>query len=152
MNHFDVEQVVHRELMRLPAPRAPHTLVPGVLEAIRRRMARPWYERPWHGWPMAWQVVSAAALSVMIFAIVMLEPAIDHAVGDLSAVLTRVTSQPALFVHEALLPLRVAHTVWSATVAPAMGYLIGLVVAMSMTCATCGAALTRVTLGREGRS
>ena len=62
MNTPDLEPRVDRELRRLPAPRAPHTLLPRVMAAAEAWAERPWYTRAWVTWPLAWQVVSVAAL------------------------------------------------------------------------------------------
>ncbi|MDE2038976.1 MAG: hypothetical protein KGO96_00010 [Elusimicrobia bacterium] len=40
-----------RRLRALPGHRAPATLLPGVLAAVRR--PAPWWSRPWWSWPIA---------------------------------------------------------------------------------------------------
>ena len=62
MNPTDLETLVDRELRRLPALRAPHTLLPRVLAAVQRWSQRPWYARAWFTWPIGGQIASAAAL------------------------------------------------------------------------------------------
>jgi hypothetical protein len=61
-----VESVVDRELRRLPHPRAPRSLLPGVLAATDQWASRPWYARAWLTWPRPWQVASVVTLAVLI--------------------------------------------------------------------------------------
>jgi hypothetical protein len=61
MHPDDLQRWLDAELKRLPAPRAPRTLLPRVLAATVARGPKPWYERPWLSWPMAARVASAAA-------------------------------------------------------------------------------------------
>lgn len=60
MNPTDLESRVDLALRQLAQPRAPHTLLPRVLAAADGWNRRPWYWRPWPGWPLGWQVASAA--------------------------------------------------------------------------------------------
>jgi len=59
MTDWDLEKLVDRELKGLPQPRAPHTLMARVLDAVALAPHTPWYARPWRVWPLEWQVVSA---------------------------------------------------------------------------------------------
>jgi ribose/xylose/arabinose/galactoside ABC-type transport system permease subunit len=59
MTDWDLEKIVDRELKGLPQPRAPHTLMARVLEAVAQAPQAPWYARPWRAWRLEWQVVSA---------------------------------------------------------------------------------------------
>ena len=74
MNPDDLERLTHRELHRLPAPRAPRTLLPRVMAAVEAWANRPWYTRAWFTWPLGWQVASAAALVLLVTGGVMLAP------------------------------------------------------------------------------
>ena len=65
MKPAELEAIIDRELRHLPAPRAPDTLLPRVLAAVHAWTLRPWYERTWFTWPMAWQIASAAALILL---------------------------------------------------------------------------------------
>ena len=75
MPFADLEQRVDRELRRLPAPRAPHTLLPRVLAAVEAWVNRPWYTRAWFTWPLGWQVASVALLVLAVAGVWMLPPA-----------------------------------------------------------------------------
>ena len=63
MNPDDLERLAHHELHRLPAPRAPRTLLPRVMAAVEAWANRPWYTRAWFTWPLGWQVASLAPTS-----------------------------------------------------------------------------------------
>jgi hypothetical protein len=65
MSDWDLERLVDRELKRLPQPRAPHTLMARVLEAVRMP-ERPWYARPWRQWPPVWQLASAMVVLAVV--------------------------------------------------------------------------------------
>ena len=59
MTPDELEQRTDRRLRALPLPRAPHTLVPRVMEAVRILAGRPWYARTWFTWPLGGQMLSA---------------------------------------------------------------------------------------------
>ena len=69
MNPIDLETRIDRTLRRFPAPRAPQTLLPRVLAAVQEWSQRPWYSRAWFTWPIGGQIVSAAALILVLVAI-----------------------------------------------------------------------------------
>jgi hypothetical protein len=53
-----LEELIHRELSKLPEQAAPETLVPRVLARIQARQQRHWWQRPWPQWPWAAQIAS----------------------------------------------------------------------------------------------
>lgn len=55
-----LEQMMHRELRQLPLRRAPATLLPKVLAAIRTEAAKPWWQRPLETWPRWMQIITVA--------------------------------------------------------------------------------------------
>jgi hypothetical protein len=57
-NDPQLEQLVHRELRRLPERRAPANLIPRVRAALAARESRTWWQQPWLNWPRAWQAAS----------------------------------------------------------------------------------------------
>src|SRR4051812_21143434 len=67
MDHQDSE--LDDRLRRLPAPRAPGSLLPRVMAAVEERSLAPWHSRAWVTWPRALQVMSASAL-VLVIAVV----------------------------------------------------------------------------------
>lgn len=51
-----LERFVHERLRSLPGIKAPATLAPRVLAAIRAQAELPWWQRSWWSWPVACQV------------------------------------------------------------------------------------------------
>ena len=66
MNPIDLERLVDAELKRLPAPRAPRTLLPRVLAAVeaQQRHAKP--ARGWALWPRAWQFAGGVVMAAVL--------------------------------------------------------------------------------------
>ena len=96
MHPGELSAFVHRELARLPSPRAPRTLLPRILAAVGRD-APPaqWYTRPWASWPPAWRGVAIAVL-VGLLAVywqllpVLVERTVGETLGTLSGAAARV--------------------------------------------------------------
>jgi hypothetical protein len=57
-----LEELIHRELAKLPNRPAPETLIPRVLAEIQARAHRRWWQRPWPQWPLALQLASVPVL------------------------------------------------------------------------------------------
>jgi len=74
MHPVELQGRIDRELKSLPALRAPDTLLPRVLAAVRHWADRPWYARAWFTWPMWWRVASAAALNVAVITSLFFKP------------------------------------------------------------------------------
>jgi len=122
----DLERRVHAELRRLPAPLAPGTLLPRVLAAVDAWARRPWYERAWFTWPLAWQIVSVAALALAVYGTWNLPPMPASVVATTNA----------------------GGVIWRTLFEPLLGYVVGLVVLMCLACALFGAALNYLFLER----
>jgi hypothetical protein len=58
-----LEELIHRELSKLPARPAPETLLPRILARIQAQERRRWWQRPWTQWPLNLQL---AAIPVML--------------------------------------------------------------------------------------
>lgn len=56
LEHDQLAESLDRHLRKLPSLKAPPSLMPAVLRAIRQRGALPWWRRSWQGWPPALQV------------------------------------------------------------------------------------------------
>ncbi len=61
----DWEKLLDRQLRALPDRRAPDTLLPRVMAALRVR-ALPWYQRTWWTWPRPLQCLSLLLVSVVL--------------------------------------------------------------------------------------
>jgi len=130
MPFADLEQRVDRELRRLPAPRAPHTLLPRVLAAVEAWVNRPWYTRAWFTWPLGWQVASVALLALVVAGVWMLPPAPPSVVVTTNA----------------------GRVLWRTIVEPFLAYAFVIVVIMCLACAAFGAALSYVFVERAEQS
>lgn len=53
-----LEELIHRELSKLPERTAPESLIPQVFAQIRAREQKRWWQRPWTQWPFAIQLAS----------------------------------------------------------------------------------------------
>jgi hypothetical protein len=126
----DLEQRVDRELRRLPAPRAPQTLLPRVLAAVEAWVNRPWYTRAWFTWPLGWQVASVALLALAVAGVWMLPPAPPSVVVTTNA----------------------GRVLWRTMVEPFLAYAFVIVVIMCLACAAFGAALSYVFVERAEQS
>jgi hypothetical protein len=116
-----LEQWLHRELARLPAPRAPRTLLPRVLAAIER----PWYARAWRTWPAAARATALATAVALLAGTTWLAVSVES-----------LSAWPDV--------VRIG---WRLLVQPVVVYAFGVAVAFSLTAAASWAALTRVALG-----
>src|SRR5258708_5544456 len=56
--HQMLEELIHRELSKLPERAAPDNLIPRVLAQIQARERRHWWQRAWPHWPMLAQLAS----------------------------------------------------------------------------------------------
>ena len=130
MPFADLEQKLHRELRRLPAPRAPHTLLPRVLAAVEAWVNRPWYTRAWFTWPLGWQVASVALLALAVAGMWMLPPAPPSVVVTTNA----------------------GRVLWRTIIEPFLAYAFVIVVIMCLACAAFGAALSYVFVERAEQS
>lgn len=130
MPFADLERRVDRELQRLPAPRAPHTLLPRVLAAVEAWVDRPWYTRAWFTWPLGWQVASVALLAFAFVGVWLLPPAPPSVVVTTNA----------------------GRVLWRTMIEPFLAYAFVIVVIMCVACAAFGAALSYVFVERAEQS
>jgi hypothetical protein len=149
MHPVDLEHLVDRELRQLPAPRAPHTLLPRVLAAVQRWSRRPWYARAWFTWPLAGQIASAVALILIVVGSAMLMASAETAVGHTMA---RFISGVAPLAQRVEATMNAARVLWRALIEPLVVYAFGLVVLMCLACAAFGTALNHVAFRRAVHS
>ena len=149
MNLIDLETRIDRTLRRFPAPPAPHTLLPRVLAAVQEWSQRPWYSRAWFTWPIGGQIISAAALILVViggaFLTMSAQATIDQTVGRLlSGVMPVAQQAEAMF--------NAARVVWHAVVEPLAVYAFAVVAVMFLACVAFGTALSHVAFGRAVHS
>lgn len=148
----ELEHRVDRALKELPAPRAPRTLLPAVMLAVRTAALRPWYARPWATWPAQWQTASAAAMLLLLASGFMLLPVLqpqlvsvfgssNSVLAPINAVLSRV--ELLVVVVEVF-----GRTFWQSVI----GLGLALIVVMLATTVAVGAAIGRVALGGAHQS
>ena len=145
MNPIDLETLVDRALRRLPAPRAPHTLLPRVLAAVQEWSQRPWYARAWFTWPVGGQIVSAAALILIVVGSALLMMSAQSAIDQTMA---RIFGGVTPVAHQAEAMLNAARVVWRAVIEPFAGYVFVLVALMCLACLAFGTALNHVAFRR----
>ena len=149
MRRIDLETLATRDLRRLPAPRAPQTLLPRVLAAVQAWSERPWYAREWFTWPVAWQLASVSALMVILAGGVMVIPTVQAELREITPRLT-----PAVLTTLPQLVLALATTVnttrvlWHIVIQPFLPYVAVLVGLMCLMCAMAALALNRVVFER----
>jgi hypothetical protein len=150
MNPDDLERLVDQDLKRLPAPRAPKTLLPRVLAATVERPAVPWYAQPWLAWPLAWQAASVAALLALGAAMFFALPLVHQVSWDAAARRTVVATGGDAGVLEALAKAAtLARVLCRMVIEPVAFAVLVLTVWLSLSCAALWAALDKFALGER---
>jgi hypothetical protein len=67
-----LEQLMQRELRKLPELRAPETLVHRVMLAVHAKERQPWWQCPWLTWPRPAQWISSAFFAATVTALIYL--------------------------------------------------------------------------------
>jgi hypothetical protein len=149
MTEWDLERLVDRELKRLPQPRAPHTLMARVLEAVARTPQLPWYARPWRQWPRAWQFASAMVVLAVVAGTML---AVQFGLQSLNPEALPGHAWATALVSRAGAVARGLETIWHVLVEPIA--LIAIVPVLMMFAATLvfGAALGRLAFGGPSQS
>ena len=147
MNEHDLEHLVDRRLKALAPRRAPGTLLPAVMAAVRAAAARPWYARPWATWPSGWQLASVAALVVLLTGAAVMLPPVQPQVAPLLGVADGLL-RPAAQIVSTVEALTTAMEIVSRVIGQSViGLLLALFVVMLTTSVVIGAAIGRVALG-----
>ena len=153
MTEDDLERRAHDALRRLPAPRAPETLLPRVMAGSHRAPRRAWYVGAWRTWPQGWQVVSALAVLVTIVAAAMVLAPVDSIVSrELMARLGEWPSRVSMTISRITAALDATVLVWRTIVEPVRVYVMAFVAIASMACALLGAVLVHVATERMSRT
>ena len=153
MDPAELEREIDAALRRLPAPRAPITLTPRVMTAVRLQSQAPWYRRPWFAWPAGGRLAAATVALLLIGAGIWWMPSalqvtartVTELAGSASQYLTW---EPPASVRRVLDVAAAVHAVWRTLLGPLVLYASAFAVVMGGVFALCAAVLTRVTLGR----
>ena len=130
-------------------PRAPHTLLPRVMAAVQAWTLRPWYERAWFTWPLAWQIVSMAVPILIVVGGAMLLPNAQAAARDAASRFgSGAIGDVAAMARRAEATTHAARILWHALLEPFVAYAFALVGLMCLACAAFGTVLNRVAFGR----
>jgi hypothetical protein len=147
MNEHDLERLAHRELQRLPPPRAPHTLMRRVMAAVEAAPARPWYTRAWFTWPVGWQGASIAALALLVTGAVLVGPRVQGTAAGVIATV-RAFAGGVSDVTPVETTANSARILWRTLLEPLATYALVVVVLMFLACAVFGTALNHVVVER----
>ncbi len=142
----DLERIVGRALAALPEPRAPRTLLPRVMTAVRLA-ARPWYERGWRTWPSAWQALAVVGLVVLVVGVALVLPSLDRQVDTVVTQVVSPVAAPVEVTVSRVETLGSAALVFWRGLQPLMLGMSVLVVIMCAACAVLATALGRVAFG-----
>src|SRR5687768_15663758 len=122
-----LEQLLDRELRELPAPRAPHTLLPRVMAAAARHQV----ERPsatgWSTWSAGWQAASVAVLLLFVATVSWLFAAPPAPVVETTRTAGEVAALMRVF--------------WDVLLQPVATYIFVLGLSLALACAAAWAAL-----------
>lgn len=144
----ELERLADRALRRLPGPRAPHTLLPAVMAAVRQWADRPWYSRAWFTWPLGWQVVSVAALLVLVAGGAMVAPRVQGAASSAITAVQMVFGDVPDVARPVETTASTARILWRTLFEPLATYALVVVVLMFLACAVFGTALNHVVIER----
>ena len=150
MDPADLERLIGEELRRLPAPRAPRTLVPRVMAAVDAAARTPWYARTWLTWPVAWQVASVVILLATVAGAALLLPTMRTAASALTFV-TGAQNPVADTARDVEVAATAARVLWRTLLAPVVPYAFGLVLLMCAACAVFGTVLNHLVFGKALR-
>ena len=143
MQPAELTAFVDRALEALPAPRAPRTLLPRVLAAVQRWTERPWYQRSWLTWPLAWQTASLAAVACLVLAAALVAPLVREALRDASASVAMTRLGQAVGVVDEIergargveATTTAVWTIWRVVLLPFVAYACGVLALMGAACA-----------------
>ena len=147
MDPADLERWLDDELKELPAPQAPGTLMPRVLQAVqtaREDVAAPW---SWRGWTPAQQLASAVGLVLVLAAVAGLWLVVRAPLaGALQAPVVEVAGRVEAINRHAYDITLAARVIWRVLEPFAIG-VVALVAIMFGAVAAVGAALRSLVWG-----
>jgi hypothetical protein len=159
MDPLELERLIDRELRDAPAPRAPETLLPRVMLAVRAAQREPEKAgafRPaasvssgWRTWPVAGQIAAAVGVLLLGIGLSNLMPLLYDLVNAALANPASGTTgaRVAGVLHQLEAAAAAARVLWR-VIEPVTVFLCAVVTVMALACALFGTALGRVvTLG-----
>lgn len=127
MEPADLDDLLDRELKRLPGPRAPQTLLPRVLAATVERDEHAPEATGWFTWPLSWRLASVTIVAMLVYGAWWLLSAPPGGVSDAA----RTAGETAT----------VARVVWDVLLQPIATYIFILGVSLALVSAAAWAAL-----------
>lgn len=152
MSADDLERLVGQELVRLPQPRAPRTLLPRVLAATTERSPSP--AGGWIAKPRPWRFALASRLAAIGVGLALMAAAAawyrpdGSAVPDALIAVNRALAIVWSAVGVARQASALCRIVWQSFVAPVGAYLLVLSMTFSLACAALWVALDRFSSGK----
>ena len=144
----DLDHELDYELRRLPAPRAPETLLPRVLQAVSELETRPWYSRAWVVWPRELQVASAVMLALLVAGLWSLAPTGQQWIGEaVSPAASAVSARLALAAEWVGQVATLSRLLWQVLIQPIAFYFLALMIAATVIGALFWTAVNRLALG-----
>ena len=144
----DFDHQLDHELRRLPAPRAPETLLPRVMRAVAETRPMPWYSRGWAAWPAGLKVASAACFAVFMFALWSVVPTGLHWIsGVVSPGANQALDRLTPIVHLAAQIATLGRVIRDVTLGPIAMHFSVLAIFASVVCALFWSAVTRLAPG-----
>jgi hypothetical protein len=153
MTPTELDDRLDGELQRLPAPAAPPTLLPRVMEAVEKRAHARWYRRAWVTWPAGWQVVSASGIAALVAGLALALPDAQRAAVDLWSVVDAhvPTTHAADLLRIGRQVAALMRVSWEVLLQPIAAYVAVLVLAVSLGCTAFWTALNRLAPGGASR-
>lgn len=149
MHPADQDHPITRHLRSLPAPRAPETMLPRVMAAVRAWAERPWYERAWFTWPLQGQIAAAAALVLALAGLVSIWPDVESVVNTaVSPFQTAIADDVADTASQAAVVTTVVTLVGRTFLTTVVPYASAVVLVMCLACGIFAIALNYVASGR----
>ena len=145
MNPIDLERLVDAELKRLPAPRAPRTLLPRVLAAVEAQQQHAKPARGWALWPRAWQFAGGVAMAAVLIGIWKLAAFARPLVSELLPAVGM--GRAAALTRGADDAVTVVRVLWEVLLQPVATYVSILAISLALACALFWTAVERLAPG-----
>ncbi|HEU4939292.1 MAG TPA: hypothetical protein VFT39_22745 [Vicinamibacterales bacterium] len=145
MNPIDLERLVDTELKRLPAPRAPRTLLPRVLAAVDAQQQHAKPAGGWAFWPRAWQFAGGVVMAAVLVGIWRLAAFAGPFISDLLPAVG--LGRAAAFTRGADDAATVVRVLWEVLLQPVATYVSILAISLALACALFWTAVERLAPG-----